>query len=121
MLNKDVFVMVAMKAYDKPSCKTIIEFEEDLAKFSNLVRLCSKGMNPIETHLVMNSVLILLNIFEPNECVKLMFFKVKKQDWTKLKTVLVYLNRMPSHIPELGIVNAEIETCQPMLDILMKI
>jgi hypothetical protein len=121
MLNKDVFVMVAMKAYDKPSCKTMVEFEEDLAKFSNLVRLFSKEPNPIETHLMLNAVLIMLNIFDPSECVKLMFFKVKKQDWSKLKTILVYINRMPDQIFELALSNSEIEICQPMMDILIKI
>ena len=121
MLTRDNFTMVAMKAYDNPSCKTLIEFEEDLAKFSNLVRLCGKDMGPIETHILLNAVLTLLNIFDAETCVKMMFFKVKKQDWNKLKTVLVYLHRMPNEIPEFGIIDSEIELCQPMIDVLRKI
>lgn len=121
MLNRDNFVMTAMKAYDKPSCKTLIEFEEDLAKFSNLMRLCSRDMGPIETHLVLNAVVTLLNVFEPTECIRMMFFKVKQNDWYKLKTILVYLDRMPETIPEFNIKNSEIELCQPMIDTLRKI
>lgn len=121
MLNKDNFVMVAMKAYDNPHCKTLIEFEEDLAKFSNLVRLMSKEQGSIETHLILNAVMTLLNIFEPSDCIKMMFFKVKKSDWSKLKTVLVYLDRMPENIPDLNIKSKDILTCQTMTNVLSKI
>lgn len=120
MLTKDTFVMKAMKSYDNPSCKTLIEFEEDLAKFSNLVRLCSKEMDPIITHLTMNLVVTLMNMFEPTECIKMMFFKVKRDDWPKLKTLLVYLNRMPRTIPELCVNDMEIELCQNMIETLRK-
>lgn len=113
--------MIAMKAYDNPSCKTIVEFEEDVAKFSNLVRLASKEMNPIEIHLLLNNVIFLLNVFSQHECITMMFFKVKPKDWPKLKTILVYLNRMPSEIPELGIKDEGIELCHEMMDVLKKI
>lgn len=115
-ITRDSFAMVAMKAYDNPSCKTLIEFEEDLAKFSNLVRLCSRGTSPIETHLMLNAVVTLLNIFEPTECIRMMFFKVKKNDWDKLKTILVYLNRMPDSIHGIVEDTTEIKLCQDMID-----
>lgn len=115
-ITRDSFAMVAMKAYDNPSCKTLIEFEEDLAKFSNLVRLCSRGTTPIESHLMLNAVVTLLNVFEPNECVRMMFFKVKKNDWPKLKTVLVYLNRMPEKVHGIIEDTTEITLCQEMID-----
>jgi len=121
MIHKDNFVMIAMKAYDNPSCKTIVEFEEDLAKFSNLVRLASKKMNPIEIHLLLNNVVLLLNVFSQYECIVMMFFKVKQKDWSKLKTILVFLNRMPSEIPELGIKDGNIEISHEMLEVLKKI
>lgn len=115
-ITRDSFAMVAMKAYDNPSCKTLIEFEEDLAKFSNLVRLCSRGTTPIESHIMLNAVVTLLNVFEPNECVRMMFFKVKKNDWPKLKTVLVYLNRMPEKVHGIIEDTTEITLCQEMID-----
>ena len=121
MICKDNFVLIAMKAYINTSCKTLIEFEEDLAKFSNLVRLCSKNSGTIETHLCLNAVLMLLNTFEQTLCIKMMFFKVKKEDWYKLKTILIYLSRMPDEIYELGITNSEIPLCQEMLPVLRAI
>ena len=113
--------MMAMRAYDNPSCKTIIEFESDISKFTNLVRLTSRNMGPIETHLLLNQILILLNLFSPDICIEMMFFKVKKDDWYKLKTVLVYLNRMPDYIQNANIKTKDIIICNEMMDILGKI
>lgn len=121
MINKNNFVMIAMKAYDNPSCKTLVEFEEDLSKFSNLVRLCSKDMNEAETNTLLNAVMTLLNIFEASECIRMMFFKAKREDWYKLKTVLVFLNRMPNEIPDLELKDSEIPLCQSMITTLRKI
>jgi len=113
--------MVAMKAYDNPHCKTLVEFDEDLSKFSNLARLTAREIGPIETHLLLNNVMTLLNIFENDACVKMMFYKVKKCDWYKLKTILTYLNRMPNIIPDVEVNNSEIELCQEMMESLQKI
>ena len=119
-LSKDNFILFAMKGYIKPSCKTIIEFEEDLTKFSHLNRLCSKDMNSLETHILLNAIVTLFNLFEHHSCIALMFFKIKQEDWHKLKTVLVYMDRMPSIIPELNIKDEDIGLCQAMIDILRK-
>ena len=121
MLNKDNFIMTAMRTYDNPSCKTLIEFEEDLAKFSHLVRLCSRDMGNIETHLLLNYVQTLLNIFNTTDCIKIMFFRIKPADWPKLKTILIFLERMPENIPDVGIKNSDIELCQNMIEILRNI
>lgn len=121
MLNKDTFVVYAMKAYDNPSCKTLIEFEEDLGRFTNLLRICSKDIEEDFTHLLLNQTISLLNVFENETCIKLMFFKIKQEDWSKLKTILVYLNRMPDEIQELHIKNSEIKLCQKMIEDLRKI
>ena len=114
-ISKDNFVMMAMKSYDNPASRTLIEFEDDLAKFSNLVRLCSKETDPIIAHLTLNLVVILLNIFEPKTCIEMMFFKVKKEDRPKLKAVLLYPNRVTGNYHE------EIESCQTTTNILVKI
>ena len=110
-----------MKGYARVDCKTLTEFEEDLSKFSHLNRICSKTMGPIETHILLNSVVTLFNLFEHHTCISLMFFKVKQEDWSKIKTILVYMDRMPDFIPELNIKNEDIGLCQPMINILRKI
>jgi len=121
MITKDNFIIMAMRAYDNPSCKTLIEFESDVAKFTNLIRLSARDVGPIETHLLLNQVLTLLNIFSAEICIEMMFFKVRKEDWYKLKTILVYLNRMPDYIQNANINTKDIELCKEMMDTLGKI
>jgi len=118
MVNKDNFVLLAMGAYINTRCKTLIEFEEDLAKFSNLNRLCSKDISPIEIHLIMNLIISLFNIFEQETCIKLMFFKIKKADWPKLKTILTFLNRMPKEITDINLIDSDILSCKRITETL---
>ena len=107
--------MCCMKSYDNPSVKTIEEFEEDVSKFVQLTRICSKeDMDFNRSNILLNHVITLLNIFEPELCIQMMFFKVKKENWNKLKTVLVFLNRMPNNIN--GTPESEVSLCQQLID-----
>jgi hypothetical protein len=78
-------------------------------------------MSDIETKLFLNAVMTLLNIFEPEACVKMMFYKVDVANWHKLKTVLSFLNRMPISIPSLKVYSQDIPECEQMINILAKI
>ena len=121
MLSKDTFVLHAMRAYDNPTCKTIIEFEEDVSKFNSLSRLCKKDFDVVVTALILNQVMTLLNVFENSVCIKLMFFKVKEEHWNKLKTALTFLNKMPDEIIELNIKNKDLAICEDMMSTLNRI
>lgn len=121
MLTKDNFVLYAMKAYDNPSCKTLIEFENDVSKFQFLARLCSREMGEIETNLLLNYVMALLNSFKTVECITMMFFKIREEDHYKIKTILVFLERMPTNISDISINVDGIEICQNMMITLNKI
>lgn len=114
MVNKDNFLIFAMKAYHNPICKTLIEFEEDLGKFSNLSRICSKDMDETETLVLLNAVVTLFNLFDHSACIEMMRFKVKKADREKLDTILLYLNRITTN--EMGNI-----TCLGMIDILRNV
>ena len=118
MITKDTFIFIAMKSYINTQCKTIIEFEEDLSKFSKLSRLCSKESDEEITKAILNATMTLLNIFDNSMCIRLMFFKIHKEDWNKLKTILVYLDRMPNEVPDVKLINEEIPLCQNMVNIL---
>lgn len=109
-----------MNSYDNPSCKTLIEFEEDLKKFNALSKLCMRDMNEIETHLLLNYTMTLLNVFNTSSCINMMFFKVEKCDWFKLKTVLSFLGRMPEKIYDVES-HEDIKTCANMMRILKTI
>jgi len=115
MINKDTFFSTALKAYDNPTCKTIIEFENDLSKFQTLSRLCKKDICGEISHQILNTSIMIFNVFDNEVGVRLMFFKVKPENWDKLKTLLVFLGRMPDEIQEFGIINSNIPLCDQMI------
>lgn len=115
MITKDTFFSVALKAYDNPTCKTIIEFENDLSKFQTLSRLCKKDVNDDVSHQILNTSIMIFNVFDNEISVRLMFYKVKPENWDKLKTLLVFLGRMPEEILEFGLINSDIPLCEQMI------
>ena len=115
MISEENFIMNCLKIYDNPAIKTIEEFEEDVAKFLQLTRMCSKEeMDFNKSNILLNHIVTLLNVFEPEVCIQMMFFKVKRENWDRLKTVLVFLNRMPNNVN--GIPESEIKLCQKLID-----
>ena len=117
-ISKDTFIIIAMKSYDNIHCKTLEEFGEDIGNFSLLSRLCRKEVDDEVAKQILNLMMSLLNVFESDVCISLMFFKVPNEYWPKLKTVLVYLNRMPDEISNLNIKNSNIPLCNQTINIL---
>lgn len=113
------FIQLAAHAYDNPQCKTLEEFNSDVFKFTNVKKMM--GKETINTHLVLNNLVVLYNVFERQACTILLFDKIPKKNWPQLKTFLVYLNYMPDHIPELNINSVEIPLCSKIIDDLRQI
>lgn len=96
-LNNENFLIYAMKCYEKPN--TIMsEFKEDMKRFNYLKRLFHKYRknNELREQLVLNHLVVLYNVFGPEACVRMLFFKVSKEDYSALKTYLLFLNIMPN-------------------------
>ena len=121
MISSSNFILLAMKCYDNPTCKTIEEFKSDVTKFTLLNRVISKDISKIQTELILNTVIGILNNFSSNVAISLMFYKTNKEYHHRLKTILVYLNRMPDSIPDLNILSENIQLCQPMFPHLREI
>src|SRR5665213_1542686 len=95
-LNDDTFLLLAMKAYDKPGAVTS-EFEEDLKRIKYIKRLIKKyqGTGELKERLILNHIIILSNIFGVQEAVRILFYKLHETDYPILKTFLIFLNYMP--------------------------
>jgi len=95
-LNDDNFLIFAAKAYDRPHIVTS-EFEDDLKKLKYVKRLLRKyrQTGEFKERLVLNHVIILSNVFGVESTVNMLFFKVDKEDYPLLKTILIFLNYMP--------------------------
>ena len=95
-LNEDTFLMFAIKHYENPHCVTREDFDEDLKRFKYLKRLLKRYVRggPLRTHLIINHLIILYNVFG-DAATPLLFYKLEREYWALLKTILLYLNKYP--------------------------
>ena len=89
--------MFAMKHYDNPSCVDEAEFLDDLKRFRYLKRLFRKydTAKELKSRLIINHIIVLSNVFGVDASTTLLFFKIDRQHWSILKTILVFLHHMP--------------------------
>ena len=91
--------MFAMKHYDNPSCVDEQEFLDDMKRFKYLKRLFRKydTSKEFKSRLIINHIIVLANVFGIDAATTLLFFKIDRQHWPLLKTILVYLHYMPEN------------------------
>lgn len=96
-LTEDNFTLFAIKHYDNPACKGMMEFNDDLKRFRYLKRLFRKytAGKDLRERLILNHLVVIYNLFGKDAATKMLFFKVDKEYWSQLKTFLVFLNYMP--------------------------
>ena len=98
-LNDGNFLIFAAKHYDRPHILQS-EFEDDLKRIKYVKRLLRKyrQTGEIKERLVLNHVIILANVFGVDATVNMLFFKVDKDDYPLLKTILIFLNYLPNRL-----------------------
>ena len=89
--------MFAMKHYDNPSCVDEKEFLDDMKRFKYLKRLFRKynTSKELKSRLIINHIIVLSNVFGIDAATTLLFFKIDREHWPILKTILVFLHFMP--------------------------
>ncbi len=97
-LNDANFLIYAAKHYDRPHIIQS-EFEDDLKRIKYVKRLLRKyrQTGEFKERLVLNHVIILANVFGVEATTNMLFFKVDEEDYPLLKTILIYLNYLPTH------------------------
>ena len=98
-LNNDNIMIYATKAYDKPNC-IMSEFREDMKRFNYLKRLFKRyrKLGELREQLVLNHLVVLNNVFGPEAATRLLFYKMSKDDYSALKTYLLFLSCMPDRV-----------------------
>ena len=98
-LTNENILLYAVKAYDKPNC-IMSEFKDDMKRFNYLKRLFRRYRKEgeLREQLVINHLIVLSNVFGPEVASRLLFFKMAKEDYTVLKTYLLFLNLMPDRV-----------------------
>jgi len=98
-LCDDNFTIYAMKSFDKPNC-IMSEFEEDLKRIKYVKRLIRRYRvtGEMKERLILNHLIVLSNVFGIEASVKMLFYKLDREDYDILKTFLIFLNFMPKVI-----------------------
>jgi len=98
-LNDENFMLYAMKCYDSPNA-IMSEFEEDLKRIKYVKRLIKryKTTGELKERLILNHIIILSNVFGTRNAVRMLFFRLDDQDYSILKTFLIFLGYMPDCI-----------------------
>ena len=95
-INESNYIFFAIKHYENPSSMTREDFDEDMKRFKYLKRLLKRYVRggSLRTHLIINHLIILYNVFG-EAATPLLFFKMEREYWSLLKTILLYLNKYP--------------------------
>jgi hypothetical protein len=124
-LTNENIMMYEMKAYDRPNC-IMSEFKDDLKRFNYLKRLFLRyrKYDEMREQLVINHLVVLYNVFGPEVATRLLFFKMTKDDYSALKTYLIFLSIMPDRVKGIkghDIISSEIPVDQKVVDVLRDI
>lgn len=95
-LNDNNYLLFAIKYYDNPHAVTREDFEDDLKKIKYVKRLLRRYLNSnvLKTHLILNHLTVLFNVFG-DAAVPLLFFNLEKDLWSSLKSFVVFLGKLP--------------------------
>ena len=98
-LTNENIMLYLVKAYDKPNC-IMSEFHDDMKRFNYLKRLFQRyrKQGELREQLVLNHLVVLYNVFGPEVAARALFFKMAKDDYSALKTYLLFLSWMPERI-----------------------
>ena len=97
-LNKDNFLLFAIKHYENPTVSTEEEFQEDLKRFKYVKRWLKKyhETGDMNSHLLLNHIIIIFNCWN-DAAVPMFFYKLEECYWQYIKTFLTYLRRIPEY------------------------
>ena len=99
-LNEGNFLMFAMKEYNNIQCTDIEEFYDDLKKIKYIKRLFNiyKNDGQLKERLILNHLIVFYNVFTVKAGTRILFYKIEEHFWPMLKTLLIFLERMPDKI-----------------------
>jgi hypothetical protein len=97
-LNRDNYLIFAIKFYNNPQAVTKEDFEDDLKRIKYIKRLLKRYKNTgeLKIHLILNHLTVLFNVFD-DAAVPLLFFNLERDLWSYIKSFLVFLNRLPEY------------------------
>ena len=73
------------------------DFLDDLRRFKYIKRLINKYLKngEVKLHLLLNHIIIVYNVFN-EAATPLLFFKMDKEYWSIIKSIMIFLERYPA-------------------------
>ena len=99
-LNDENFTLYAMQNYSNPQCMSTDEFYCDLNRIRYIIRLLNKyeKTGVLRERLILNHIIVFYNMFDPHAATRILFYKIKKNQYHILKTFLDFLRYMPDAV-----------------------
>lgn len=115
LIDNGNFLLWAAANYDPLQRHSTAEFVEDLGRIKYIKKLVTKYIETgeLKERLILNHLIVLNNVFGPENLCKIVFFKMEKQ-LCYIKPFLVYLNVLPERV--YGIKSTPIDTTEIMMD-----
>jgi hypothetical protein len=97
-LNKNNYMLFAIKFYDNPHAITEEDFNNDLKRIKYIKRLLKRYKNTgiLKTNLILNHLVVLFNVFN-EAAVPLLFYNLEEDLWPSVKSFLIFLGRIPEY------------------------
>lgn len=108
-LTEKNWILYAAKHYSNPSCHDVKEFFEDIKRFKYIKKAHTKyetsgAISDHSCRLVLNHIVILNNVFNPETLARLVFLRLDKQ-LSFVKPFMIFLNIWPESVVNIGEVN----------------
>tara|TARA_R100000353_G_scaffold166486_1_gene128049 strand:+ start:278 stop:670 length:393 start_codon:yes stop_codon:yes gene_type:complete len=96
-INDENIDLYCIKNYSNPQCISIEDYNNDMRRFKYIKRLLNQyaNGNEIKIRLLVNHIIMIYNIFDRLSATRILFYKLPQEHWSVLKTILIFLNRMP--------------------------
>ena len=103
-LNKDNFVLYAMKFYENPQCLSEQDFYDDLKTIKYIKRLLNRYHmgGELKERLILNHLITLGKVFPVEVLTRILFLKISSKYWSYLKTFLIFLDYMPEQVSSIN-------------------
>jgi len=99
-LNDKNVVAYMIMSYNNPQCIDLEEFQDDMKIPKYIKRLINRytTTGELKIRLMLNHIISFYNVFDNEAATRILFLKMDEDDYSILKTFLIYLNRMPEKI-----------------------
>ena len=96
-INDENIDLYCIKNYNNPQCISIEDYNNDMRRFKYIKRLLNQyaNGNEIKIRLLVNQIIMIYNIFDRLSATRTLFYRLPQEHWSVLKTILIFLNRMP--------------------------